>query len=128
MKLDLKNPPRRFTVGHAVKGTLHDCGSLTLDADEQVTFLTEAGAEYDVTRKGWGYYATPSLNGRLSGFGLRAVLARSRITGRAFLLLVETGKEAEFEAYAAQEEMTILAWLDSDAALDRVQAALEIAP
>ena len=72
MRLDRKDPPRTFVVGDNIK--ISDCGMIALRPDEQVTFVTEAGAEYDVVRKDWGFYATPSLNGRLLQFGLRAVL------------------------------------------------------
>ena len=74
MKIDLKNPPRSYEVGRTVKLQMKDCGTIRLEPDEQLTFTTEAGAEYDLARKDWGFYATPSLNGRLQQFGLRAVL------------------------------------------------------
>ncbi len=121
MKFEPKDPPRAFPVGNAVKFEMKDCGTLRLAADEQVTFATEDGAEYDVARKEWGFYATPSLNGRLEQFGLRGVLIKNRGTGRFFLLLVEKGKEAAFDAYCSQENLAVIAWLDSTAAL----AALE---
>jgi len=124
VKFAPKNPPRRFPVGNAVKFDMKDCGTLALEADEQVTLTTESGAEYDVARKDWGFYATPSLNGRLSGFGLRGVLIRNRKTGRYFVLLVRIGHEQEFEQYCAQETLAIVSWLDSTEALDRLAGAL----
>jgi hypothetical protein len=124
MKFTRKDPPRRFTVGNAVKFEMADCGALALAPDEQVTFTTEAGGEYDVARKDWGFYATPSLNGRLEGFGLRAVLIRNRLTDRYFVLLVERGREADFDAYLAQESCDVVAWLDTTEALGRLRAAV----
>ena len=120
MRVVPKVPPRRFQVGNAVKFDMKDCGDLFLAADEQVTLRTERGSEYDVARKEWGFYATPSLNGRLEQFGLRAVLIRNRSTGRYFVLLVERGKEAPFDRYMAQEGLDIIAWMDSTAALDEL--------
>ena len=92
MKFKPKQPPREYEVGFDKKGTIRDCGTMHLAPDEQITFVTEDGNEYDVTRKDWGFYAGPSLNGRLAGFNLRAVLLKNRI-GRYFVLLVEKGKE-----------------------------------
>jgi hypothetical protein len=112
-------PPRRFEVGFGETLEMSDCGRVELEPDEQVTFTTPAGAEYDVARKSWGFYATPSLNARLSGFGLRGVIVRNRID-RYFVLLVERGYEGEFEAYRAIEELDIVAWLDDDEALGRL--------
>jgi hypothetical protein len=119
-----KDPPRRFPVGNAVKFDMKDCGTLRLDPDEQVTLVTESGAEYDVARKDWGFYATPSLNGRLEQFALRGVLIKNRGTGRYFVLLVERGREAGFEAYCAQENLAVIAWLDSTRALDALALKL----
>lgn len=122
MKFEPKEPPRRFPVGNAIKFDMRDCGTLVLEPDEQVTLVTHSGAEYDVARKDWGFYATPSLNGRLEQFGLRGVLIKNRGTGRFFVLLVERGKEALFDAYCLQENLAIVTWLDSTHALDVLAA------
>jgi hypothetical protein len=122
MRFAEKLPPRRFAVGNSDKIEIRDCGTLALESDEQVTLVTESGAEYDVARKEWGFYATPSLNGRLESFGLRGVLIRNMLTGRYFVLLVERGREDAFNAYMARESLEIVAWLDGTAALDRLRA------
>ena len=75
-----------------------------------MTFVTESGTEYDVVRKSWGYYATPSLNARLPSFGLKPALVRSG--ERLYLLLVESMKEEEFHAYLRQQAMEIVCWLE----------------
>lgn len=120
MKFERKDPPRKFEVGYEKKSFISDCGNLDLADDEQVTFTTPAGGQYDVTRKNWGFYATPSTNGRLKNFGLRSVLVRNR-DDRYFVLLVEKGKEAEFDAYAKGEPLTLVCWLDDLEALKRVE-------
>lgn len=124
MKFEPKIPPREFEVGYDVKGTIRDCGTMRLAPDEQITFVTDAGGEYDLTRKEWGFYATPSLNGRLAGFNLRAVLVKNRVN-RFFVLLVERGKEDAFDNYVRQEPLTIVSWLDSLEALQALEGALE---
>lgn len=122
MKFSEKSPPRRFAVGNDVKFEMSDCGTLALSPDEQVTLVTETGGEYDVSRKDWGFYATPSLNGRLESFGLRGVLIRNTKTGRYFVLLLEKGREKAFDAYMTQESLEVVAWLDSTEALDALRA------
>lgn len=128
MKFEPKSPPRRFTVGNSVKFDMLDCGSMHLEQDEQITFKTPTGAEYDVAAKDWGFYATPSLNGRLEQFGLRGVMIRNRDTGRYFVLLVERGRESQFDAYCVQENLAVIAWLDSTDALDQLAARLTPTP
>lgn len=114
-------PPRAFQVGPQGQITIFDCGKIELQPNEQVTFTLPEGVEYDVTRKDWGFYATPSLNGRLEQFGLRGVLIKNRGTGRFFVLLVEKGKEPAFEEYCRAENLEAVAWLDSTDALEALE-------
>lgn len=121
MKVTLIEPPRTFGVGRR-GGTLDHVADVELGHDEVVTFRTDSETEFDVTRKSWGYYATPSLNGRLREHGLRAALAVGvpRADGepeRMYLLLVEAGREEDFQTYIDAEHMRVVAWLDTDAAI-----------
>jgi hypothetical protein len=125
VKLEPKDPPRAFLVGNAEKFEMHDCGTVRLESDEQITFVTPSGAEYDVARKSWGFYATPSLNGRLTQFGLRGALVKNRSTSRFFVLLVESGSEDLFERYCARENLVVVVWLDSSAALEELERRLD---
>ena len=112
MKLELNDPPRTFTTGRGEPIVIKDCAHIELAPDEQVTFTTAAGAEYDVARKSWGFYATPSLNGRLLDFGLRAVISRGP-AAKYYTFLVERGHEDEFARYAAAEQNVVVRWLDN---------------
>ena len=113
MKIDRMDPPREFRVGAANDIVLRHAANLALANDEMVTFTTASGTEYDVVRKSWGYYATPSLNGRLPRFRLRPALVRSTTTGNSFVMLVESGHEADFASYLTKENLVVLAWLDA---------------
>ena len=121
MKYKPIDPPREFPVGAEGKIIIKDCSRITLEHDEQVTFTTEAGGEYDLTRKDWGFYATPSLNGRLESFGLSGALIKNRGTGRFFVFLVEDGKEELFREYCEVENLTVVSWLNSDSALGELE-------
>jgi hypothetical protein len=91
---------------------MQDYARIALDPDQQVTFVTPSGAEYDVARKSWGFYATPSLDARLARFNLRAALVKNA-SGRHFIFLIERGAERDCECYMESEGMRIAAWLDS---------------
>ena len=125
MQFDPINPPRKFTIGAQEQFEIMDCGKILLNKNEQVTFTTESGGEYDLTRKDWGFYATPSLNGRLPSFGLRGVLIKNRETNRFFVLLVEKGKEALFDDYCNIENLAVVAWLDCEEALENLEKKLD---
>lgn len=122
MKLKPINPPREFSVGVDNWVTLKDCAHIDLDADEQVTFTGQGGIEYDVTRKNWGFYATPSVNGRLLRYQLRTCLVRNT-RGQFFVLLVEQDRETDFEAYVSKEALEIVGWLDDEPTLEKIRSA-----
>lgn len=124
MRLMPKPTPRVFRVGPPDDQIeLRDCANLELAPDEQVTFVTESGTEYDVVRKPWGYYATPSLNGRLPRHGLRPALVRG-LDGKRYIMLVEKGKEREFHVYAKRFGHVVVCWLDEQAQLEKIEALL----
>ena len=113
MKFEVKKPPRIFEVGDRNKISIADCAELDLEPNEQVTFKTASGAEYDVTRKEWGFYATPSTNGRLKRFGWRTALVMSP-RGQYYIFLMEPGKQAEFDSYLNEEGHSVVKWLDDE--------------
>jgi len=118
--MKLHNPARVFEVGLGKTIRMKDCAHVELAPDEQVTFITGSGGEYDVARKSWGFYATPSLNGRLREFGLRALLIRNRLM-KYFIVLVEREKEPLFKEYLREEGLRIVCWLDSREKLERLE-------
>lgn len=123
MKFKLIDPPRVFEAGRAEIIQLKDCAHIELEPDEQVTFETESGAEYDVARKSWGFYATPSLNGRLQKFGLRAALVKSP-AAKFYVFLIESGKEADCQRYLDVEGHSVVCWLDNDGELETLERKL----
>lgn len=126
MRLEKIEPPREFDVGLGKIIRMKECARIELAPDEQVTFVTEQGGEYDLARKNWGFYATPSLNDRLQRFGLRGVLVKNRLN-RFFVLLVEQGKEAQFDDYLKVEGLELVSWMDTNAALERLERGIKSA-
>jgi len=124
MIVNKKSPPRVFKVGLGKIIHMHDCGTVHLQPDEQVTFVNEQGAEYDLARKDWGFYATPSLNSRLLNFGLRGVLVKNRL-GHFFLMLVQQDKEALFNDYLKVEGLELICWMDTNEALQCLERAVK---
>ncbi len=111
MKTRELKPPRKFSTGVSGDLELTHCANIELAPDEQITFVSDSGTEFDVVRKSWGYYATPSVNRRLRKFGLRAGLCEGK-GGALYVLLVEEGREADFQSYLEREGMRVVAWLD----------------
>jgi hypothetical protein len=129
VRFESVEPPREFGVGRR-GGRLRHVADAWLEPDEVVTLRTESGTEYDVTRKDWGWYGTPSLNRRAREHGLRAALTMGvprdgDDSPRLYLMLVEAGREGEFAEYTDAEEMKVVCWLDDDAAVADAVRKLE---
>lgn len=123
MQFSVKNPPREYEVGYDQKSVIKDCAIVQLEPNEQITFTTERGGEYDVTRKNWGFYATPSLNGRLSDFQLQTVLVKNKMN-RFFILLVEKGREAIFQEYINSESLIVICWMNNNENLQILERSI----
>ena len=53
---------------------------------------------YDVVKKEWGYYATPSVNGRLKKFGYKTALVKN-IEGMIYVMIVDKERADLFHEY-----------------------------
>ncbi len=110
MKIFPKNPPRKFKTGLNGNIEICDTGEINLDDDELITF-TKDGRRYDVVAKNWGYYATPSVNGRLAKEGYKTALVKNRFS-RYYVLVVAEDKLKEFKEYLAADGQEVVSWLD----------------
>lgn len=110
MKFNKKKPARTFTVGQGIH--IKDCGEVFLSDDEQITFKS-GNSEYDVCKKDWGYYATPSVNGRLKNFGFETYLVINKDSKMKYVLMVHSDKTNQFNDYLKTENLAILQRLDN---------------
>ena len=111
MKIDILVTPRKYRVGLKKQIEISDCGKVYPVADEQLTFVTPSGREYDVAAKSWGFYATPSVNKRLTGQGFKTALVKNS-EGRIYVMLVEKDRLMAFQTYLDEEKQVVVEWLD----------------
>lgn len=102
---------RRFFVGKNRNIILTDVGSIFLKDNENITFKNEKKMEYDICKKNWGYYGTPSLNKRLDKFGFVAALVKNKVFNTFNIMIVEKKKKKLFLKYLKKEEMFLICWL-----------------
>lgn len=107
MKIKKKN--RKFKVGIS-NITINEVAKISLKQNEMVTFFN-GKIEYDVVKKNWGYYATPSINKRLLKFNLKTCIIKSEITKNSFIILVQKDKKKEFNKYLKDEMCKVVKWL-----------------
>jgi hypothetical protein len=111
MKVNFKKLIRKFKVGKNQDIIISDLGDISLNSNEQITFLKDTGARYDFVSKDWGYYVTPSINGRLRSEGFKVALVENEV-GRLYVMAVELSKLNNFEDYCLNENQTLIEWLD----------------
>ena len=109
MEIKFLKKPRIFSVNEI---EIKDYGKIKLDKNEMVSFVTKSGKEYDFISKDWGFYVTPSINGRLKkeGFKIAMVINKHR---KIYIMAVEKEKKKTtlFKQYCAKEGLKILKWL-----------------
>lgn len=107
MKIIKKN--RTFKVG-IKKIILKEVAKIKLKKNEMITFVS-GKSEYDVVKKEWGYYATPSINKRLISYDINTCLIKNIKSKNLFLVLVHKRKKKQFLKYLKEEKCKIVKWL-----------------
>ena len=120
MRTTPKSPAREFSVGIRSIVVSH-VADVELGPDEMITFTGPDAHEYDVVRKTWGYYATPSIGKRLPAYGLRAGLMRNIDTRHCFVVLVHEYALDDWKNYMADERQELVGWLDELAQDDNLK-------
>ncbi len=109
MRIIKKKPPRKFKPSKNI--TIKDCAKIYLNPNEQVTFLTKKKQEFDVCKKEWGFYATPSVNGRLKFYNFKTSIIQNIKTKKIYIFILEKGKEKKFYRYLKEENCKVIKWL-----------------
>ena len=105
MKIEINKKPRKFKVG-IKKVTLKHFGEIYLKNNNQVTFKNKK-SEFDIVKKNWGYYATPSINKRLKKFGFRTFLTLNTFKS-IYVMIVHREKIKEFRKYLKDDKIKII--------------------
>ena len=95
---------------------------IELQKNEQITFFEKLSGktrEYDVVKKSWGYYATPSINKRLKKFHYECALINNN-QNKFFICLVSREMKKQFRLYLKKDEQELVCWLN-DKNLKKIQ-------
>jgi len=76
-----------------------------------ISFQTKSNKEYDFVAKEWGFYATPSINGRLKKEGFKTALVMNEHKN-IYVMAVEEDKIHLFEDYLEKDKQNLICWLD----------------
>ena len=120
MKTFFLKKSREYEVGIKSKTIIKDVGKINLDSDEQITFVDSSDNEYDLAKKNWGYYATPSINKRLKKFNYKTALVKNNETDLFYIMIVYDKKINEFNKYISADSMEIVCWLDENKSISKI--------
>ena len=110
----LQKNNRKFYTKSKLNTQINQLGKLKLKKDEQITFyesLAGKKKEYDILKKSWGYYATPSINKRLKNFNYECALIKND-KEKFFICLVNKEMKHNFKIYLKKDNQKIICWLN----------------
>ena len=110
MKVYKKLPPRKFMVSKKNNIVLKDLRKIFLNNNENLSITGKNKKIYEICRKDWGYYATPSINFRLKKNGFKTALIQQ--DKKFFVVIVDKSKMKSFNYYRKIENYKLVKWLD----------------
>lgn len=111
--MKIKKINRKFSVGLNKNIKIKHIANIYTKSNDQITFLSNKYQEYDVTRKSWGYYATPSINKRLMHFNYKTGLIKNS-NGMFYITVVDKKKLRLFKNYLIKENIKLISWLEEN--------------
>ena len=111
MKIKILKKPRKYNVGLNNNITIKDLGRVELKPNEQLTFAN-GKYEYDLCKKDWGFYSTPSINKRLKKFNFEVYLVKNSFNN-IYLWTIEKKNKNKFHKYLKDENHVIVTRLDN---------------
>ena len=108
MKVIKKN--RKFKVGFKENSLIiTHIADIKLKDNELVNFKF-GKYDYNLVKKNWGFYATPSINSRLKREGFKTALVENSFSD-TYIMLVHKLKINKFKKYCKDHKQKIVKWL-----------------
>jgi hypothetical protein len=87
---------RTFKPGPGI-APIKECAKIQLVKNEQVVFLSY-GSKYDFCKTNWGFYASPSINGRLKNEGFKCFIITNK-NKKKYFVVVNKSKISKFREF-----------------------------
>jgi len=100
---------RSFIVGEKIKIKIFHVADIKLRTNQQVTFLFKK-SQFDFTKKNWGFYVTPSINGRLVEQGFKTAIVKNKYK-KIYIMSVHKKKLVDFKKYCKDHDQKVIKWL-----------------
>ena len=107
----VKKKIRKFKPSPHSKIILKDCGKIFLNNDELVSFCSKNNnnSNYEITKKNWGFYATPSINKRLKNNNFETFIVVNKFKD-FFIMIVYKNKKKLFLDNLKKNQLKKVPW------------------
>ncbi len=101
----LKKIKRSWIVGTNKDIVITEKLKIKLNDNEQVSFVgTKKKINYEICKKNWGYYISPSIDKRLKDYGHTVYITKNK-NGQVYLMAVDFKKIKRFILYCKKEKL-----------------------
>lgn len=101
----LKKTKRSWTVGNKKDIIITEKLKIKLNDNEQVSFVgNKRKTNYEICKKNWGYYISPSIDKRLKNYGHVVYITKNK-KGQVYLMAVNLKKINKFILYCKKEKL-----------------------
>lgn len=106
--MKIKKSNRKFRPSKKFNITITEKAKISLENNEQITLIDQSKNEYDIVKKSWGYYSSPSINKRLVKNNYQAFLVQNINNKTIFLFTVQKSKKRMMQDYIKKVGIKIL--------------------
>ena len=102
---------RKFRPSKKSGVIITEKAKIYLKHNEQITLIDNNKNQYDIVKKSWGYYSTPSINKRLKNNNHIVCIVKNIENKTFFLFSVNIKKKIEFNKYLNKNKIKVIKWL-----------------
>ena len=102
---------RKFKPSKKSGVSITEKAKIYMKHNEQITLIDINKNQYDIVKKSWGYYSTPSINKRLKNNNHEACIVKNIEKKTIFLFSVNIKKKIEFNQYLKKNNIKVIKWL-----------------
>jgi len=103
--MKIKKKDRSWKVGEKKTINITEKIKIELDDNEQASFVEKNGNySYEVCKKNWGYYLSPSINKRMKDYNHKIYLTKDE-SNKIFIMAVKSKKIQSFILYCKSENL-----------------------
>ena len=85
---------------------IYEKAKIELNQNEQISFIDKNGCDiYEICKKTWGFYLSPSINKRLKNYNHKIYLTKDKFN-KVFIMAVSLNQIKKFKFYCKSENLS----------------------